>query len=219
MTDLDGVIMKEKNKSQIEQTCPVCEEGVLLHKQALDKSEYKGVIENIPLFFSECSACGSELADANVARANKREMLAFKKRVDHLLSADEIKLLRKRYGMTQQQAAKIFGGGPVAFSKYEANDVMQSDSMDKLLRLARKFPVGLAWLAKEAGEFGLESKIVFMQMQQVKNLLARHRSPFSVAGTFKASGSYESVGLFSEMTFSIEQAANDETLLEFEAGA
>jgi transcriptional regulator with XRE-family HTH domain len=43
--------------------------------------------------------------------------------------------LRKRYGLNQQQAARLFGGGPVAFSKYENDDVAHSEAMDKLLRL------------------------------------------------------------------------------------
>lgn len=210
--------MKTNNKSQVGQPCPVCEEGSLINKHTFERANYKGVTEHIPLYFSECSACGSELADANLARSNKREMLAFKKRVDHLLSADEIKLFRKRYGITQQQAATIFGGGPVAFSKYEANDVMQSDSMDKLLRLTSKFPMCLAWLAKEAGEFELESKIVFMQMPHMKELFASHRSNISMHRTFALSKTNKSSGLVSELIFS-NKAANDETLLEFEAGA
>ena len=35
------------------------------------------------------------------------------------------------------QAARLLGGGPVAFSKYENDDVAQSESMDNLLRLLR----------------------------------------------------------------------------------
>ena len=59
------------------------------------------------------------------------------KEVDGLLRADEIANLREAYGITQSQAARLFGGGPVAFSKYENNDVAQSESMDILLRLVR----------------------------------------------------------------------------------
>lgn len=45
----------------------------------------------------------------------------------------------------------MFGGGPVAFSKYESDDVMQSDAMDKLLRLAAEVPAALDKLMSDAG--------------------------------------------------------------------
>ncbi len=63
-----------------------------------------------------------------------------------------IKALRKRYHLTQAQAASIFGGGPVAFSKYESDDVMQSEPMDNLLRVASQIPYAVVWLAQRAGE-------------------------------------------------------------------
>ena len=63
--------------------------------------------------------------------------MAFRKRVDELLTGAEITALRKQYKLTQGQAARRFGGGPVAFSKYENDDVAHSESMDNLLRLVR----------------------------------------------------------------------------------
>lgn len=54
-------------------------------------------------------------------------------------------------GLNQEQAAKVFGGGPEAFSKYKSDDVMQSDSADKLLRMAEAFPMRLKKLMQQAG--------------------------------------------------------------------
>jgi HTH-type transcriptional regulator/antitoxin MqsA len=84
-------------------------------------------------------------------RANKRTMLAFRKQVDGLLSCSEILALRKRYGLNQQQAARLFGGGPVAFSKYENDDVAHSEAMDKLLRLALRSETAFWELVDQAG--------------------------------------------------------------------
>jgi HTH-type transcriptional regulator/antitoxin MqsA len=61
-------------------------------------------------------------------------MVAFKKEVDGLLTGAQVRALRERLGINQSEAAKIFGGGLVAFSKYESDDVSQSEAMDKLLR-------------------------------------------------------------------------------------
>ena len=81
-------------------------------------------------------------------------MVAFKKQVQGLLTGSQVRELRKRWGLSQDEAAKVFGGGPVAFSKYEADDVMQSDAMDKLLRMADDIPVALSKLMANAGVQG-----------------------------------------------------------------
>lgn len=78
-------------------------------------------------------------------------MLAFRKSVDGLLTSTDILALRKRYGLTQTQAAQLFGGGPVAFSKYENDDVAHSEAMDSLLRLVRRSEVAYWELVAEKG--------------------------------------------------------------------
>ncbi|MCO4245814.1 type II toxin-antitoxin system MqsA family antitoxin, partial [Acidovorax facilis] len=77
--------------------------------------------------------------------------MAFRKQVDGLLTGDEIAALRKQYKLKQAQAAQLFGGGPVAFSKYENDDVAQSEAMDTLLRLVRRSPEAFWALVEEKG--------------------------------------------------------------------
>lgn len=139
--------------------CPICEQGRLIAIEDVDDAEYRGVTRRLPLHYSECDVCGSETAIPEQTRHNKRAMIAFKKEVDGLLTGQQIVALRKRLGLTQAQAAKLFGGGPVAFSKYEKDDVTQSESMDKLLRMADKIPAVVPTLAKEAGEHQLLVRI------------------------------------------------------------
>lgn len=134
-----------------DKTCPVCGEGQLHDRVVQEVSEYKGHTGHTPLYFSECDACGSEQANAAQVRANKRAMIAFKKQVDGLLTGAEVRALRERLGITQVEAAQVFGGGPVAFSKYESDDVAQSEAMDKLLRLAEAVPAAFAHLVSVAG--------------------------------------------------------------------
>ncbi len=133
-------------------TCPICEEGQVNETSRKRHVEYKGYKGSVPLYFSICDTCGSEQGDAAQSRRNKQAMQAFKKQADGFLSGTEIKTLRKHWNITQGQAAKIFGGGPVAFSKYEIDDVIQSESMDKLLRVAQSVPQAFFWLAQQAGE-------------------------------------------------------------------
>jgi HTH-type transcriptional regulator/antitoxin MqsA len=84
-------------------------------------------------------------------RQTKRAIQAFKKQVDGLLCGVEIAAIRKQYGLSQDQAARLCGGGPVAFSKYENDDVVQSESMDSLLRLIRKSSDAFWSLVAEKG--------------------------------------------------------------------
>lgn len=137
--------------TQIKNLCPVCGEGHL--HESIDKNsvEYKGRTAVLDMRYSVCDVCGSEQSASAQLRANKRAMVAFKKQVDGLLSGKEVRALREHLGINQALAAKIFGGGPVAFSKYESDDVTQSEAMDKLLRLALALPEVFNNLAKEAG--------------------------------------------------------------------
>ncbi len=136
--------------------CPICGEDSLQPQIGKNAVEYKGMHQEIDLHFSLCDACGSEQADPVQLRQNKRAMVAFKKEVDGLLSGEKVRALRERLGLSQAEAAKIFGGGPVAFSKYESDDVAQSDAMDRLLRLADELPAAFGLLARRAG---LESRV------------------------------------------------------------
>lgn len=116
--------------------CPLCGEGHLTPRTEETVSEYADQQGKVTLRLAECDACGSEVAGEADSRANKRAVQAFRKSIDGLLTGAEIRALRKKYGITQGQAARLFGGGPKAFSKYEADDVSHSTAMDTLLRLA-----------------------------------------------------------------------------------
>jgi HTH-type transcriptional regulator / antitoxin MqsA len=131
--------------------CPVCGEGHVTEHVDPVESEYKGTKAMLPLHYAVCSACTSDFAGAEHGRLNKRAVLAFRKSVDGLLTGADILALRKRYGLTQSQAAQLFGGGPVAFSKYENDDVAHSEAMDSLLRLVRRSEAAYWELVAEKG--------------------------------------------------------------------
>lgn len=131
--------------------CPICGEGQLHPQYTVQTIEYKGKTGHIPVSLSVCDVCEVEQADVSALRTNKRAVLAFKKQVEGLLTGAEVRSLRERLGLNQTQAAQVFGGGPVAFSKYENDDVMQSEAMDKLLRLAGEIPLVKAYLFQQAG--------------------------------------------------------------------
>ena len=134
-----------------DETCPICGEGTLTGQKGKNNVEYKGHIAELEVHYSVCDVCKSEQADATQLRANKRLMNAFKKKVDGLLSGSEVKALRVKLGLSQAEASLIFGGGPIAFSKYESDDVAQSEAMDKLLRLSSEVPEAFDRLCRKVG--------------------------------------------------------------------
>lgn len=131
--------------------CPICGEGHVTSHVEHVESEYKGQKAMVPLHFQVCDTCHSDFAGAPESKLNKRAIMAFRKSVDGLLTGAEVAALRKHYDLTQDQAAKLFGGGPVAFSKYENDDVSQSESMDSLLRLVRRSEAAFWELVDEKG--------------------------------------------------------------------
>lgn len=146
--------------------CAICAEGhVTPHVRELE-IEYKGTKAKLPVHYQLCDTCSSDYVGAAESKLNKRVVMAFRKQIDGLLTGEEITALRKQYKMTQGQAARLFGGGPVAFTKYENDDVMQSEAMDTLLRLVRRSQVAFKTLVEEKGlqaEFNSKSATAFVK--------------------------------------------------------
>ena len=59
---------------------------------------------------------------------------------DSELTPAKIRAIRERLGLTQVEAGELFGGGPRAFTKYEAGSVKPAASVATLLRLVEKKP-------------------------------------------------------------------------------
>lgn len=134
-----------------QELCPICGEGHVTASVQMVEYEYKGHRAELPSHYKQCDTCTSDFAGMAESKQNKRIVMAFRKQVEGLLTGDEITALRKQYQLTQAQAAKLFGGGPVAFSKYENDDVAQSEAMDTLLRLIRRSPAAFWALVEEKG--------------------------------------------------------------------
>lgn len=144
--------------NEIAITCPICGEGTLVanvHERSYDVDGFPYVVQG--LRHSLCDHCGEYITTPEQSRYNKRVIIAARDQAvaerDRLqrLTPDEILSIRKRLQLTQVQAARVFGGGPNAFGKYENAEVAPSDGMEKLLRLADKVPEAAVWLLRRAG--------------------------------------------------------------------
>ena len=116
-----------------------------------DKAQRNGQSYSVDMEYSICRQCGDIVIFAEQIKRNDCLVRDAWRKIDGLLTAKEIVTLRETLNITQQEAAKIFGGGVNAFSKYERSEVIQSVAMDKLMRAALEKPQVFTWLKQQAG--------------------------------------------------------------------
>lgn len=115
--------------------CDVCGEGNLKSCSRERRIEYGGSIGTVLLHFSSCDTCRSEIVNEEQSLLNRRNVNRFKKMVDRVPLGAQIRSMRRAAKLTQVQAGALLGGGPVAFSKYENDDLLPDTGMATLLRL------------------------------------------------------------------------------------
>ena len=59
------------------------------------------------------------------------------------IAPEEVRAIRERLGLTQAEASELLGGGPRAFTKYEAGTVKPAAAVVTLLRLLEHDPATL----------------------------------------------------------------------------
>jgi HTH-type transcriptional regulator/antitoxin MqsA len=132
--------------------CPFCEQGHLTPETYDDEFQYNGSTVAVRgLERHRCSVCDAEPILRHQIKRNQVRIADAKRASDGLLAADEIRGIREFLQMSQSDAARIFGGGTNAFSKYERGEVAQSVAMDRLLRLIRDIPGAAQLAASYAG--------------------------------------------------------------------
>jgi HTH-type transcriptional regulator/antitoxin MqsA len=114
--------------------CPLCG-GTLTRETRKVKTRYRDQDQYYDQPGQYCSSCGEAFLNSEDLAATAAIRKDFEKTVDRLLTAGQIKAVRTRLGLSQRRAGELFGGGPMAFSKYERGIASQSRSTDILLRL------------------------------------------------------------------------------------
>ena len=137
--------------AQALRVCPSCRQGHLHEatRNRVFRPHGKEVV--VQLLTSTCNHCGAEAASAAQHQENLRRLAERKAHYGERLMGQEILALRRKYGLTQQQASQIFGKGKIAFSRYESETTYPDDSTTRLLTMAIEKPDVLRWLADRAG--------------------------------------------------------------------
>ena len=79
-------------------------------------------------------------------KVSDRALNRLKARAEGLLEPEDIRRIRKKLGLTQQAAGELIGGGPRAFQRYEAGDLLPSRAIGSALMLLDADPKALAVL-------------------------------------------------------------------------
>jgi HTH-type transcriptional regulator/antitoxin MqsA len=125
-------------------SCPLCGGGQLCEKVIEECFSYKGLSLKVPEYhLLECPACGEAIVEKESARRAEKMLKDFGRRIDGLLTAVDIKRIRRKLHLTQEQMATVLGGGLKGFARYENGQVIQSRAMDNLLRILDQFPESL----------------------------------------------------------------------------
>lgn len=131
--------------------CPNCRSGRMTPATRVRTFEPRGKRVEVILKTSLCNACGAERTSAADHRENLEALAARKVHYGGLLLGEEILALRRRHGLTRQDAAKIFGKSTSTFSRYETEVGYPDATTTLLLALAIEQPGVIETLAAKAG--------------------------------------------------------------------
>lgn len=97
-----------------------------------------------------CRRCREVVLRFDDARRLRQQALEIYRRKYGLLSADDMRSIRERVGLTQAMMARLLRLGSNTISRWEAGRNVQTGAMDLLLRMIRDVPGTLEYLKKHA---------------------------------------------------------------------
>lgn len=144
--------------------CPICGMGKLTQKVSDEVFEYKGKSVTVHRYVTyACDVCGEAIVDNASLKKSGKILKYFQRKVDGFLSGEEIKRIRKKLGLTQEEISKILGGGLKSFARYESGEVCQSRAMDNLLRILDTYPNVINVISRDFQNRAKQGKVVHIR--------------------------------------------------------
>ena len=130
--------------------CPGCG-GPMREKRARLKLPVNGEEITVPeATHLACPKCHEVVLRFDDARRLRQRALEIYRAEYGLLTADDIRSIRERFGLTQAELAHLLRLGSNTISRWEAGRNVQTASLDMLLRMIRDLPGSLDYLRKHA---------------------------------------------------------------------
>ena len=115
--------------------CPNCEkETELTSLKKKDSVDVQGEPIEVEATLFKCDVCGEEFDDPQSSHDPLESAYHIYRQRHGLLTSEEIKSLRKRYGLTQTELCGLLGWGYATLSRYE-NGALQDETHDRALRM------------------------------------------------------------------------------------
>lgn len=128
--------------------CPNCEKETNLELiQTVEVIDVRGEKIEVETRRYRCLDCGEEFEDSRSDDDPLDKAYKEYRRRHKMTTPEEIRNLRKRYGLTQSEMSTLLGWGAVTLSRYE-NGALQDEAHEKTLRLVME-PLNLLRLIEE----------------------------------------------------------------------
>lgn len=127
---------------------PVCPEtGAPMHRGVRPMTlTYKGESLTFDMPGWYCDQSKESIHTGEGMKISDRKLNLLKARVENLLEPEEIRRIRKKLHLSQEEAGILIGGGPRAFQKYESGDLLPSRAVSSALVLLNHDPAALSVL-------------------------------------------------------------------------
>ncbi len=160
--------------------CPKCE--------VERESDVEPRIESYPIRGEEikieanvlvCSLCGEDIFDKKLDAMNLQKVYATYRAKHGLLSPDDIREIRERYGLSQRGMSRFLGWGEITLHRYESGGLPDRVHNDLLQMISTH--EGMSCYLQERG-----SNLPYEETAMVKEVLKSTRTPISLRNTFEA---------------------------------
>lgn len=133
---------------------PICPETGQPMKRASKPMTltYKGHSTTFDMPGWYCDSSDESIHTGEDMKVSDRALNRLKARAEGLLEPEEVRRIRSKLKLSQVKAGQLIGGGPRAFQKYEAGDLLLSRSACSVLVLLDYMPSGLEILKQRPHE-------------------------------------------------------------------
>lgn len=130
--------------------CSLCGGPVQLHREVRPIRILGRTVEVEDEFY-RCASCEEEFYLPGMMDAVMKRATARIREEDGLLTPEQVRAVRKKYGFTQPEFERLLGVGTNTVVRWERGTVPQNSAADSLLRLIREFPENARFLGELHG--------------------------------------------------------------------
>jgi putative zinc finger/helix-turn-helix YgiT family protein len=133
--------------------CPYCEKETNAEYIKTNESmDIRGEHIIVPVEYFRCLECGGQFDDPTSDYDPLVPAYEEYRRRHSMLQPKEIRSLRKQYGLSQKEFARLLGWGEITLSRYE-NGALQDEAHDTTMKLLHDNPSALITILENKGDF------------------------------------------------------------------